>query len=102
MTTTTTIDQATAREMLESIFSDSYKDAHGFRPRHVDTSTMSDADLHEAIEDNVRYWQQEEQWEREAEEQARYDREAEIQHLMSLGAADRATAERWYAQARGC
>lgn len=35
----------TRTEQLQSIFWDMYKDAHGIRPRHVDTTTWTEADF---------------------------------------------------------
>jgi hypothetical protein len=39
---------STDREILHNIYSDTYKDAYGCRPRH-DTSHMSDADMEAEI-----------------------------------------------------
>ena len=97
--TTTTNER---RISLEQAFSDTHKDAFGTRP-HYDLSDWTDDELCEAIDSHVAYWQEEEAAQKEWELQCRYEREAEIQHLMlQFGAQDRATAERWYAQARGC
>jgi len=42
MTTTTTL---TTRESMIQVASDTYKDAHGIRPRWVNFSAMSDAEI---------------------------------------------------------
>jgi hypothetical protein len=38
-------EELTHKEQLECIFWDAYKDAHGFRPRHIDVSAMTVAEL---------------------------------------------------------
>jgi hypothetical protein len=49
----------TYRDELRNSYSDTFKDAHGFRPRH-DISHMSDADLEAAIAGlNTYGWQEE-------------------------------------------
>ena len=40
----------TRQEELHSIYWDMYKDAHGFRPRHVDTTRWTEADFNAEFE----------------------------------------------------
>jgi hypothetical protein len=80
-------------------FSDFYKDAHGFRPRHIDTSSWSledfDAEfevLADICKDNTAS--------RVAEEAAAVTKlEARIADLITIGAKDRTMAIRWIAEA---
>lgn len=82
----------------ESILSDLYKDAHGFRPRegfwsHWNLSTMDEKQqiwdgLCRAVEDEIAS-------ERAAEARAVEAFERGIEAAILLGAADRETAIRW-------
>jgi hypothetical protein len=89
-------------EQVACEFSDFYKDAHGFRPRHIDTSswTLEDFDrefevLADICKDNTAR--------RVAEEAAAVTKlEARIADLITIGAKDRAMAIRWIAEAEEC
>ncbi len=94
---TTTLTQ---HEENCSIFSDLYKDAHGFRPR-FDVSDWTDEDfrtefvrLGAIIHENV-------ELEKLAEQAAIVEFEATIVRLIEKGAKDRATAIRWMMDAEG-
>ena len=41
MTAFTTWEELTELEQAQATFWDMYKDAHGFRPRHIDTSSWT-------------------------------------------------------------
>jgi hypothetical protein len=89
-------------EQLACEFSDFYKEAHGFRPRHINTSTWTVEDFDREFEvladickDNAAR--------RVAEEAAAVTKlEARIASLLQSGAADRATAIRWIGEAEEC
>ena len=92
----------TDRQILESIASDCYKDAFGFRPRHIDFSEKTDAELNQMIDGWVAHWQEEARLEAEyAEERKRQGEAMIVQFVERYGAPDRAAAKRWMAQAEG-
>ena len=87
------------QEQLQCTFWDAYKDAHGFRPRHIDTTTLtvdelkSDiARLADIIQDNERV-----RLEEEAAAVVRF--ETRVASIIELGARDRAMALRWIHEA---
>jgi hypothetical protein len=78
-----------------------YKDAHGFRPRHVNTLHWTEEIFlaeFEALELVIR---QEELDRAFAEGKAIERFEARIANLMATGAQDRAMAIRWIMEAKG-
>ena len=89
-------------EQASCEFSDFYKEAHGFRPRHIDTSrwTLEDFDrefevLAVVCKENAAL--------RDAQEAAAVVRfEKRIVDLIAIGAKDRAMAIRWIAEAEEC
>jgi hypothetical protein len=89
-------------EQVACEFSDFYKDAHGFRPRHIDTSswTLEDFDrefevLADICKGNTAR--------RVAEEAAAVTKfENRVSMLMTCGAKDRSMAIRWIAEAEEC
>jgi len=97
----TTWEDMTEKEQLECIFWDMYKDAHGFRPRHMMEAIRSatveelrkDMDqLQVIIADNERQREQEQARAVEAFE-------IRVQSLINIGAQDRAMALRWIHEA---
>ena len=92
-------DELTRKEQLECIVWDAYKNAHGFRPRHMNLQAMTEQELEaelsylsDVIDRNER--------EREAEEAEAIVRfEARVKSLIETGASDRETAIRWIRQA---
>ena len=99
----TTWEDMTEKEQLECIFWDMYKDAHGFRPRHMMEAIRSatveelrkDMDqLQVIIADNER--------EREGmERKAAHEFEMRMLSLLASGAKDREMAMRWIHEAEG-
>jgi hypothetical protein len=87
-------------EQVACEFSDFYKDAHGFRPRHIDTSswTLEDFDrefevLADICKGNTAR--------RVAEEAAAVTKfENRVSMLMTCGAKDRSMAIRWMPRQR--
>jgi len=91
----------TRTEELQSIYSDMYKDAHGFRPRHMDTTHWTEEMFlaeFEALELVIR---QEELQRAFREGQAIERFEAQLVELMACGAHDRTMATGWVMEAEG-
>ena len=86
-------DQLSEREQLETIYSDAYKDAYGFRPRGHVFDTVEE--LRAAIELRIAE-------EKESMRRAMLEFEARVASVIETGASDRATALRWIADADGC
>ena len=83
-------------------FSDFYKEANGFRPRHIDTSSWSLADFDAEFEVLARICKENAAM-RDAEEASAVVRfEARIVDLIAIGAKDRTTAIRWISEAEDC
>jgi hypothetical protein len=88
-------------EQAQSIYWDMYKDAHGVRPRGVDTSSWTLADFEAEF---VVLGQDIEAGEKvrvQAEQYAIFSFEKRISDLMLSGARDRTTAMRWIHEAEG-
>lgn len=101
MTAFTSWEDMTELEQAQSTFWDMYKDAHGFRPRHIDTSTwtleqfeaefvelgevMKANDIAQGIE--------------EAKAVEKFERR--VAEMISIGAQDYAMAMRWMHEAEG-
>jgi hypothetical protein len=86
------------RDQLISSIWDAYKDAYGYRPRHLDFESMTMAEL-EAEADSV-FAAADAQYEyekaREAEDLTEF--KALVQKTIELGAGDEETALRWLVQ----
>ena len=94
-------NELSALEQAQSTHWDFYKEAYGFRPRHLDTSewTLEDFDREFALLATVC---EQNRIEREAAEaQAIVRFEARITDLIQSGAKDRETAMRWIHEAEG-
>jgi hypothetical protein len=91
----------TRQEELHSIYWDMYKDAHGIRPRGIDTSAWTEAQFTEEFEYLDRVIQDNEQQRRLAEHEACHALEMRIQSLFACGAKDREMAIRWLHDAEG-
>ena len=101
MTEFTTWEDMTELEQAHCTFWDMYKDAHGFRPRHIDTSTwtleqfeaefvelgetMKANDIAQGIE--------------EAKAVEKFERR--VAEMLSIGAKDMDMAMRWIHEAEG-
>lgn len=92
-------EELTHKEQLECIFWDAYKDAHGFRPRHINVSAMTVAELEAELKVLSTEIAVQEQERKAAEEKASYDFEVRIQNLMMSGAKTREQALRWIHEA---
>jgi uncharacterized protein YcbX len=82
-------------ERAECTFSDMYKDAHGFRPRGVDTSNWTLEDFGREFDRLEQIIDREESERIAREQQAIIHFERRLQELVKLGAADREDAIRW-------
>ena len=96
-----TWEEMSTLEQYACQYWDMHKDAYGFRPRGIDTSSWTEADFEReffqlsvtiAEEDRIR---------KEAEEKAAHDFEMRILSLQQTGAKDYAMAIRWVHEAEG-
>jgi hypothetical protein len=94
-------EELTRKEQLECIFWDAYKDAHGFRPRHINVSAMTEAELEAELNILSTEIAIQEQERKEAESVAAHEFEIRVQTLMSAGAKTREQALRWIHEAEG-
>jgi len=83
-------------------FSDFYKEANGFRPRHIDTSSWSLEDFDREFEVLARVCKENAAMRETAEAEAVEAFELRILSLMRIGAKDRTMAIRWIAEAEDC
>lgn len=93
-----TWEELSRKEQLESIVWDAYKDAYGFRPRHMNLQAMSEAELEaELVELQLAI---DRAIEREKAEQAEaiVSFEELVQHTIEYGARTRENALRWIAE----
>lgn len=97
----TTWEEMSYKEQLECMFWDMYKDAHGFRPRHIDTSGMTEEQLSQELTELSEIIEANETIRIQHEHQAALKMEARISDLITTGAGDRETALRWIHQAEG-
>ena len=85
----------TALEQAQCTYSDFHKDAYGFRPRHVDTSTWTLEDFDREFAVFARVCEQNRIQEEAAEAEATAKFEQHVTNTMCMGAKDRVTALRW-------
>lgn len=93
--------EMTRAEELQNIYSDMYKDAHGFRPRHVDTTHWTEEMFSEEFAALELVIRQEELQRAFNEGKAIESFEARVANLMAIGAKDAETAIRWIMEANG-
>ena len=92
-------DTLTRTEELQCIFWDMYKDAYNFRPRHVDTSTWTEAQFEAEFEQLAEVIQREAILRNDSEARASHEFEMRMLSLLQMGAKDRAMALRWIHEA---
>jgi hypothetical protein len=85
-------------EKLACEYSDFYKEANGFRPRHVDTSSWTVADFEREFAELSRICKQNEEQRAADEAHAIVKFENRVKHLIVTGNHDRASAIRWIAE----
>jgi hypothetical protein len=94
-------DELSRKEQLEGIYWDMYKEAHGFRPRHIRLDLCTEAEL-EADLDRLQIIIADNDLQRQAaEEKAAHAFEMRVMGLLALGAKDREMALRWVHEAEG-
>ena len=94
-------DELSRKEQLEGTVWDMYKEAYGFRPRHLNLAAMTEAELEAECQHLQTEVERVELERREAEKGAVRDFEARIGEMINLGAKDRETALRWIHEADG-
>ena len=88
-------------EQAAMAYWDMYKDAHGVRPRGIDTSSWTLADFEKEFEYLGRVIEQENALRLEREEAAQHEFEMRVADLLRSGAKDRQMALRWIHEAEG-
>ena len=92
-------EDMTELEQAQSTFWDMYKDAHGFRPRHIDTGSWTLADFDREFADLDKVMTTNAAAEKIAEDKAVATFERRVAELISMGAKDQAMAMRWIHEA---
>ena len=101
MTELTSWEEMTTLEQYACTFWDMYKDAHGFRPRHVDTTSWTEADFEREFKELGEIMDREEILRKENEATAIHAFEMRLADLLRSGAKDREMAMRWVHEAEG-
>ena len=96
-----TWEEMSVLEQMACQFWDMYKDAHGIRPRGIDTSTWSEEDFIKEFDYLGRLITEQEEARIESEHLASVKFEQRLLDLIESGARDRATAIRWIHEAEG-
>ena len=91
----TTWEQMSDLEQAQCQYWDMYKDAHGFRPRHVDTSGWTLAEFQAEFADLGQIINREEAQRKVSEAEAIEKFEKHVTDTICMGARDRETALRW-------
>jgi len=92
-------DELTQLEQARELYWDMYKDAYGFRPRGIDTSSWTLEQFEAEFEGLGVAIEAEEKARVASEQQAVFSFEKRISDLMFSGADDRETAIRWIHEA---
>jgi len=95
----TTWEDMTELEQAQTTFWDMYKDAHGFRPRHVDTSTWTLEQFEREFVELGEVMKANDIAQKIDEAIAVEKFERRIAELISIGAKDQAMAMRWIHEA---
>jgi len=96
-----TWEEMSVLEQMACQYWDMYKDAHGIRPRGIDTSAWTEEDFMKEFEYLGRLITEQEEARVEAEHMASVKFEKRVVNLMCMGAGDRETALRWIHEAEG-
>jgi hypothetical protein len=94
-------EEMTVLEQYACQYWDMHKDAYGFRPRGVDTSTWSEADFEAEFVQLIKVIERENEVRVAAEEKATIDFEMRVQGLLMSGAKSYEMALRWIHEAEG-
>lgn len=95
----TTWEDMTELEQAQCTFWDMYKDAHGFRPRHIDTSFWTLEQFDQEFAELTEVMRANDIAQTINEEAAVEKFERRVAELISIGAKDRAMAMRWIHEA---
>jgi hypothetical protein len=96
-----TWEEMTVLEQMACQYWDMYKDAHGIRPRGIDTSSWTEEDFLKEFDYLGRLITEQEEARVEAEHMASVRFEQRVLDLMATGAGNRETALRWIHEAEG-
>ena len=96
-----TWEEMSVVEQMACQFWDMYKDAHGIRPRGIDTSSWTEEDFLKEFDYLGKVIEQQETARIEAEHLAACKFEQRVLDLMATGAGNRETALRWIHEAEG-
>jgi hypothetical protein len=99
MTAFTSWEDLTELEQAQSTFWDMYKDAHGFRPRHIDTSTWTLEQFDREFEELAEVMKANDIAKGIEEAIAVEKFERRIAEMISIGAKDMNMAMRWIHEA---
>ena len=94
-------DELTVLEQAQSTYWDMYKDAYGFRPRGIDTSSWTLDQFQDEFVILGQAIEAEEKIRVASEQHAMFSFEKRVDDLIYSGAKDRATAMRWIHEAEG-
>jgi hypothetical protein len=97
----TTWDELSDLEQAQATFWDMYKDAHNFRPRHIDTSTWTLADFEREFAELGEIMKANEIEQKIAEAINTEKFERRVAEMLTIGAQDSAMAMRWIHEAEG-
>jgi len=97
----TTWEEMSTLEQMASQYWDIYKDAHGIRPRGIDTSSWTEADFNKEFEELYLIAELNSRQRQEDEQDAARKFESRVKELMEIGAKDREMAMRWIHEAEG-
>ena len=97
----TTWEEMSTLEQMASQYWDMYKDAHGIRPRGIDTSSWTEADFNKEFEELNLISELNCRQRREDEQVAARKFESRVKELMEIGAKDREMSMRWIHEAEG-
>ena len=97
----TTWEQMSDLEQAQSIFWDMYKDAHGVRPRGIDTSTWTLQDFQQEFKSLEVVIKREAEQRYLAQHEAAHAFEQRMLKILACGAKDREMAMRWIHEAEG-
>ena len=95
-------DELTPLEQSGECFSDYFKEAHGFRPRHIDTSSWTLEDFDREFAALSVICKANDIQEEIDQKEASIEFEARVQIVINTGAKDRETAIQWIADADEC
>ena len=95
----TSWEELSELEQAQSTYWDMYKDAHGIRPRHVDTSTWTLEQFEQEFADLGRIMDANHAAEQIAQAQAVEAFERRVAEMLTLGAKDFEMAMRWIHEA---